>query len=107
MSNQVEQNMAAQVANYDRQAHVALDALRLIVDVMIAGFDGDELDSKVSLESLLAERDAAIDGLVETALDRGTPPLLCAEMKVLLTDLWNKSPSIKNWMDREFTITGV
>ncbi len=107
MSRDVDPKMAAQVAHYDQQAHVALEALRLIVDIMIAGFDGDELDSKVSLENLLAERDAAIDGLVETALDRGTPPLRCAEMKVLLTDLWNKSPSIKNWMDREFTITGV
>ncbi len=107
MSKKVDPKIAAQVAHYDQQAHVALEALRLIVDIMIAGFDGDELDNKVSLESLMAERDAAIDGLVETALDRGTSPQSCAEMKVLLTQLWNESPSIKHWMDREFTVTGV
>lgn len=103
----VDPKIAASVAAHDRDAHTALAVLRILIDVMIAGFDGDELDDSHELEDLMEERDAAITGLVDVARERGASAQQCAQMHELLRRLWDESPSIKEWLRREFTITGA
>lgn len=89
----------------DYEAHLAKDVLEVLVGIMVAGFDGDEPDGNRTLERYLEERDAAAAALAETALEGGERPERAEEMRKLIVRMWDRHPSVKDWLDREFTIT--